>query len=93
LAVDANGAAGGLALIWNPNQVTLSNCFATPFSIFVDLYILGTNISGVIMNVYGPHNPRIKINLLESLQWIKTHIGEKHWLVGGDFNLITSLNE
>jgi hypothetical protein len=34
-----------------------------------------------------------KIIFLQSLQGIKTIIRDKHWIVGGDFNIITSLDK
>ena len=53
VARDAEGAAGGLALMWNPNLVSLYKLCSTSFSISGRFQILGTNIR-VVTNVYGP---------------------------------------
>ena len=45
------------------------------------------------MNVYGPHNAWEKRDFLQSLRRLREGMDNDHWVVGGDFNLITSLEE
>ena len=92
-AHDAEGAAGGLALMWNPNLVSLHNICSTSFSIFGRFQILGTNIQGVVTNVYGPFQTCKKVAFLANLGSLKEWVDEAPWLIGGDFNLIRSLDE
>jgi len=93
MAVDANGAAGGLAMVWHPSKVTLGNFISTPFSLSAHFNIVDSGIQGVISNIYGPANPRDKNSFLTSLEFLASWVDSKHWILGGDFNLITSLHE
>ena len=43
--------------------------------------------------MYGPSAFSQKPSFLEFLSWIKGQIGDSTWIVGGDFNLITSPGE
>ena len=61
----------------------LSTCF----------HILGTFVRGVIRNVYGPFQLARKPTFLKEMRALNTWIGRGHWVVGGDFNLIRSLDE
>ena len=54
VAIDAEGAAGGIGLIWNLNVVSLTNINTTRHMILPWFHILGTVIKGVLTNVYGP---------------------------------------
>ena len=54
VAIDARGAAGGLAILWNPWVVLLSGFLATTCTLSAEFHILGTRIRGFISNVYGP---------------------------------------
>ena len=50
-------------------------------------------ISGLLTNVYGPQHSSDKHSFLKTLSNLKTCMPFEHWVVGGDFNLITSLEE
>ena len=54
VAVDAKGAAGGIGILWNPREVSLSDFFATQYSFSTAFHILGTSTRGFITNVYDP---------------------------------------
>jgi len=45
------------------------------------------------MNVYGPQSPFQKRNLLDTISWFHFLYPDSPLLIGGDFNLITSLQE
>jgi hypothetical protein len=45
------------------------------------------------MNVYGPHNQEDKDKLMQRLELIRTLVTTRNWILGGDFNMILSLEE
>ena len=93
VARDAEGATGGFALMWNPNLVSMSNPCSTSFSISGRFQILGSNIKGVVTNVYGPFQPSKNSSFLSNLGSLREWVDDSPWLIGGDFNLIRSLDE
>lgn len=52
MAIDANGVAGGLRILWNPNEVNLVDFVVDPYTIFSQFHVLGSQIKGIISNVY-----------------------------------------
>lgn len=84
MVVDAIGVAGGLAIVWHPSKVTLEHFITTPFSISAQFILIDSGMQGVISNIYRPANPRKKPHFLAD---------QRHWILGGDFNLITNLQE
>ena len=93
VAVDAQGASGGLAILWDPGQVSLSNFLTTRRSISADFQVIGAGGKGYLTNVYGPNNMGEKKGFLSSLEWIYQSMQGKPWIVGGDFNMIKSITE
>jgi hypothetical protein len=93
VAVDANGAAGGLALLWNPATILLDNFFTSKWTITASFRLIGSNKQGYIKNVYGPPRPGDKEAFLQHMEWTTDHLGPQRWILGGDFNMITGLEE
>jgi hypothetical protein len=93
VSIDATGTAGGLTILWNTNAVLLENFSATKWSITADYRLIGSNKPGHLINVYGPASPRDKQTFLRSLSHVSIHAQYKNWIVGGDFNIIRSLEE
>jgi len=89
----ATSIAGGLAILWNTNAIILENFSATRWAITADYRLIGSNKPGHIINVYGLANPRDKKAFLKRLSQTSNHTHHKNWIVGGDFNLIRSLEE
>ena len=56
-------------------------------------HIIGTTVRGVITNVYGPFQLVHKPAFLEELTTLREWVGNEHWIIGKDFNLIRSLEE
>ena len=56
IAIDAQGASGGLSISWNPHIISLDYAMAARHSISASFHILGSSIKGFLMNVYGPQN-------------------------------------
>jgi exonuclease III len=90
---DSTGASGGLAILWNPCNITLSRSFSTIGTITAHFEVMGSNQEGAITNVYGPQSQQGKDKLLERLALIKTLLTTPNWILGGDFNMILSLEE
>jgi hypothetical protein len=90
---DSTGASGGLAILWNPGNITLSRSFSTIGTITTHFEVTGSNQEGAITNVYGPQSQQEKDKLMERLALIKTLLTTHNWILGGDFNMILSLEE
>eukprot|EP00253_Pinus_taeda_P004070 PITA_04070 len=90
---DAIGSAGGIAILWNPNDIILDS-WTSMSRILTGLgRIVGTKEQVVISGVYGPSSPGKKENFLNSMKIIRRLYPEAAWIIGGDFNLIRSLEE
>jgi hypothetical protein len=87
------GSAGGLAIQWNPTTNILDNFFTTKWTILANYKDLGSSKEGIITNVYGPNLHPKKISFLENLEGVQAFTQNKHWILGGDFNIIHSLEE
>ena len=53
IAIDARGASGGISITWNPLLATFSVATSSMHTLSASFHILGTNIKGYLMNVYG----------------------------------------
>ena len=93
MALDASGTIGGLGLLWKPNLVSITNFFASRYMISACFHVLGTSVKGVITIVYGPFQLERKTTFLEELRLLSAWVGRDHWIIGGYFNLIRSLDE
>ena len=93
VAVDASGASGGLAIAWNTQALTLSDSHASHHLIQAAFHILGTNIHGNLSNVYFLQEVGNKIALLNTIEALNNNRLHPLWIIGGDFNMITKLEE
>ena len=53
MAIDATRMAGGLAILWKPNSIDLSEWRANKFSLMANFKALDTSAKGTLANVYG----------------------------------------
>ena len=93
VAVDSPGKFGGLAIAWNRQAITLSDFHASHHIIQVTFHIIGTNIHGHLTNVYFPQDAGSKTTLLDTIAELNSKIIHPLWIMGGDFNMITRLEE
>jgi len=93
ISVDASGALGGLAILWNPQILSLYDFHATHFLIQASFHLIGTNIHGHLSNVYFPQNIQQKLDLLETISILNENRRFPLWISGGDYNIIQSLEE
>jgi len=93
VSVDASGASGGLAIMWNPQVLSLQDFHASHFFIQTTFHLIGTNIHGHLSNVYFPQYLQKKLDLLDTLTALNSNKTFPFWICGGDFNIITALGE
>jgi len=93
VSVDASGASGGLAILWDPQVLTLQDFHAAHFLIQASFHLIGTNIHRHLSNVYFPQNLQQKLDLLDTLTTLNFNRQFPLWIGGGDFNIITTLEE
>jgi len=67
VSVDASGALGGLAIMWNTQVLSLQDFHASHFFIQTTFHLIGTNIHGHLSNVYFPQDLQKKLDLLDTL--------------------------
>jgi exonuclease III len=90
---DSVGASGGLAILWNPQTVSMHHPFSTKGTLTAHFKVVASTKEGAITNVYGPQSIQDKESFMQTLQYVKTLIHTPHWIVGGDFNMILTLEE
>jgi exonuclease III len=90
---DSKGAAGGLAILWNPASVIVDQPFSIAGTLSTHYRAIGSNKEGVLTNSYGPQNNQEKDIFLNNLSYLGELIGQKRWILGGDFNIILTLEE
>jgi exonuclease III len=93
VSIDATGTTSGLVVLWNTNAVIMDNFITTKWSITADYRIIGLNRPGHLTNVYGPASPRDKKAFLRNLLYLASLSQYKNWTIGGDFDIICSLEE
>ena len=93
VTIDAQGYSGGIALAWNQEAIQMDTYWTTRRTITTQFHYRGTDIQGFITLVYGPNAPEEKQAFLDRLHYTSSLVGEAYWIIGGDFNMITSLTE
>ena len=73
VAVDASGASGGLAIAWDAKVLSLSDFHASHHFIQANFHLLGTNMHGLLSNVYFPQDARKKVELLCTIETLNSH--------------------
>lgn len=93
IVVDADGASGSLEIIWDSRAIGLNNFHAHKNFLQVIFHIIGTNLHGLLTNVYFPQETYRKAGILNSLSELNQNRLHPLWIAGGDFNMITRLEE
>lgn len=55
--------------------------------------LLGIDWYGFTPNLYGPQVPTRKQNMVKHLHSLRDQVKPHKWIIGGNFNIITSLRE
>jgi len=93
MTIDAKGSAGGIAILWNPAQITVDYWVGMKRILTGWFCLIGNREWFLVSAVYGPHIPVEKWNFLQQIQKLGKLHDEKFWLIAGDFNLTTSTKE
>jgi exonuclease III len=91
--MDSKGASGGPTFLWNLTAFILDQGFSTPCTITVHYIAIGSDKEGMITNAYGPQNNQDKDLFLQILAYLGSLAEGKRWIIGGDFNMILTLEE
>jgi exonuclease III len=78
VAINSQGSTEGLAIIWNPQIVSISHFISTLCSLTSQYQFIGSSKHGYITNVYGPNPIPDKLMFLYSLQSVNHLIGDTH---------------
>lgn len=54
MALDVKGATRGIGILWNLDQVSLSNFVAFKNTLSTHFHVFSIVVKGVLLNVYGP---------------------------------------
>eukprot|EP00253_Pinus_taeda_P030654 PITA_30654 len=92
-AVEAQGASGGLAILWDARKIQLTNIHAHKSFIQACFHLIGTNIHGHLTNVYFPQETQQKADILNSIARLNRDRVHPLWVIGGDFNMIANSEE
>lgn len=93
ITLHATDVVQGLGILWNPNLLNVSNFLASRNTLPANFHVMGTSVRGVIMNVYNPFQLAHKPSFLEEIRTMGERVEQGHWILGGDFNIIRSLEE
>ena len=91
-ALNAEGSAGGIILLWDKRRISLVDSVAGSFSVSCLFRMENDGFQWVFSRVYGPTEKRLSESFWEELGAIRS-LWENPWCVGGDFNEILSPNE
>jgi len=93
VAVDASRVSRGLAIAWHAQVIMLTDIHASHHFIQATYHIIGTNVHGHLTNVYFPQEATNKLEILNTLTFLNSTKIHPLWIIGGDFNMITKLEE
>jgi exonuclease III len=82
----------GLDILWDPTKVKMEHFLSSPNLLTINYRLIESQDNGFLTNAYGHVNPLSKGSFLNSLVTIKELNVDQPWLIGGDFNMITSLH-
>ena len=91
-ALDAEGSAGGVLLLWDNSRISLVDSMVGSFSISCLFRMVENGFQWAFSGVYGPVENRLREFFWEELGSIKG-LWDYPWCVGGNFNEILYLNE
>ncbi|KAL7161405.1 hypothetical protein ACSBR2_041963 [Camellia fascicularis] len=84
MAMDADGSAGGLLCIWNPETFSLNGCCCSRSFILLE-GTMHSSLNCVVGNIYAPNEDVNRRRLWSTLGNLKS-VFPNPWCLGGDFN-------
>jgi len=93
ISIDAIGQARGLITFWKKRKFIVQNTLSTKHSLSVIVNMPDSWQLIYVTNVYGPQRLQEKLEMLLDLEEVRQHHGVDHWILGGDYNMITNITE
>eukprot|EP00253_Pinus_taeda_P013455 PITA_13455 len=90
---ESQGREGGLATMWDSREVQMLSAEANKHYMAVEFQPIGNSGSFLCINIYSPQKLEDKITFLEALSRIIKRHPRSKCVLGGDFNMITTLLE
>eukprot|EP00253_Pinus_taeda_P003052 PITA_03052 len=90
---DAIGTPGGLAIMWNPEELIFENWISLPRILAGSCRVIGSAEKVLITGVYGPHIAGERERFVKNVKEARGLYPEMSWIIGGDFNLIRTMDE
>ncbi|XP_059064720.1 uncharacterized protein LOC131044660 [Cryptomeria japonica] len=91
--VGALNSAGGVACFWNPRRVSPLWWMSSRSSISLVASYFATGERCLLSNIYAPTNLASKSSLWAHIQFIRALDPFLPWIMAGDFNAVTCLDE
>lgn len=91
--IASQGWEGGIATLWDSRVIEITSMEATRSYIATEFQLTGNYETYLCINVYGPQRLEDKISSLNSLMKLKLRYQHPKIIMGGDFNMITTLLE
>eukprot|EP00253_Pinus_taeda_P007706 PITA_07706 len=93
LEIESKGREGGLATFWDTRRYQLVAAEASKNYLAMEMLLTGISSSFLCINIYIPQRLDDKLVFLESLNKLMERHPKANFILGGDFNMITSLME
>eukprot|EP00253_Pinus_taeda_P027896 PITA_27896 len=93
IEVASSGWEGDITTFWDSRTINVLASEATHAYIATEIQITGNSETYLCVNVYGPQRLDDKFLFLNSLQSLLSRYQASKIIIGGDFNMITSLLE
>jgi len=93
VVIEDHQRSEGILTPWNPQILNLIAAGATKYTLTIRMQNIGNTEEILCTNVYGPHGLEEKKGMIRDLEDIKGRATNLHWILAGDFNIITSLAE
>eukprot|EP00253_Pinus_taeda_P023623 PITA_23623 len=93
LEIESKGREGGLATFWDTRRYQLVAEEASKNYLAMEMLLTGNSSSFLCINIYSPQRLDDKLVFLDSLKQLMERHPNANCILGGDFNMITSLME
>jgi hypothetical protein len=93
VAIGGDQMVGGILTLWNPQVLSLIAVEETRNTLTVCMQLIGNAEDILCTNVYGPQVSEDRREILRYLDDLKNQANNLHWILAGDFNIMTSLVE
>lgn len=93
LEIESKGREGGLATFWDTKRYQLVAAEESKNYLALEMLLTGNSSSFLCSNIYSPQRLDDKLDFLDSLKQLMERHPKENCILGGDFNMITSLME